>query len=134
MAANRLAQGGHFWGRYISRSNSSTGSKQWLILDYGQIAGTETGSASHVDKNAASKSLSSPHPKQTIRAPIKARGGLLWVVEQLQGLTHYADQTHMLLNMGFWISNGQPYYQVLCLLHLISLHFATIRLKYITVK
>jgi hypothetical protein len=126
MAANRLAKGGRFWGRYLARANSGTGSKQWLIVNYGQIAGTEAVSTLHVNKKVAKKLLSSPQPKQqtvmqTTRAPISMKKGLLWVVEQTPGRTHYTDQTHMLQHIGFWVSNGRPYYQVLCFLLLISL-------------
>jgi hypothetical protein len=126
MAANRLAKGGRFWGRYLARANSGTGSKQWLIVDYGQVAGKEAVSSLHVDKKAASKLLSSPQPKQqalvqTTRAPISVKRGLLWVVEQMSGLTHYTDQTHMLQHTGFWVSSGQHFYQVLCFFLLISL-------------
>jgi hypothetical protein len=125
MAANRLAQGGRFWGRYLARANSGTGSKQWLVVDYSQIAGTDTITALSVDKRFASKLLSNPQSKQQIvEKTTKGSRGLLWVVEQISGLTHYADQTHTLQNTGFWVSNGLPYYKVWSFLLLISFCFA----------
>ncbi|XP_069702863.1 putative phospholipase B-like lamina ancestor isoform X1 [Periplaneta americana] len=77
MAANRLARDGRFWGRYLARADSGTGSKQWLVVNYGQI--TESTSA---DK------------------------GLLWVVEQTFGLTHSVDQTNALQRTGIWVSTA----------------------------
>jgi hypothetical protein len=113
MAANRLAQGGRFWGRYLARTDSGTGSKQWLIVDCSQIAGTETITALPVDKKVSNQLLSNPQSKQwNVDRTTKASRGLLWVVEQVSGLTHYADETHRLQTTGFWVSNGLPYYQV----------------------
>jgi hypothetical protein len=117
MAANRLAQGGHFWGHYLAQANSGTSSKQWLIVDYGQIAGSEAPTVLPVEKKFASKLLSSlPSKMQAIekrtKVPISAKNGLLWVVEQMSGLTHYTDQTGTLQHTGFWVSNGLPHYQV----------------------
>lgn len=112
MAANRLAQGGRFWGRYLQRANSGTGSKQWLIVDCSLIAGTEDITTLPVDKKVSSQLLYSPQSKQqNIEKTSKASRGLLWVVEQISGLTHCADQTHTLQTTGFWVSNGLPYYQ-----------------------
>jgi hypothetical protein len=113
MAANRLAQGGRFWGRYLAHTNSGTGSKQWLVVDLSQIAGTETVTALSVDKKVSNQLLSSTQPKQwNVGKTTKVSRGLLWVVEQVSGLTHYADQTYKLQTTGFWVSNGLPYYQV----------------------
>ncbi|PNF23940.1 hypothetical protein B7P43_G10043 [Cryptotermes secundus] len=112
MAANRLAQGGRFWGWYLRRANSGTGSKQWLIVDYSLIAGTEAITALPMNKKVSSQLLSNPQSKQqNVEKTPKVSRGLLWVVEQLSGLTHYADETHTLQTTGFWISNGLPYYQ-----------------------
>lgn len=116
MAANRLAQGGHFWGHYLAQANSGTSSKQWLIVDYGQIAGSEAPTVLPVEKKFASKLLFSlPSKMQAIekrtKVPISAKNGLLWVVEQMSGLTHYTDQTGTLQHTGFWVSNGLPHYQ-----------------------
>jgi hypothetical protein len=126
MAANRLVQGGHSWGRYVAQASSGTGSKQWLIVDYGQIAGT--GTAPSVDKKVASKLLSSlklkqQTAKQTTKGSISTIRGLLWVIEQMPGLTHCTDQTLTLEHTGFWVSNGLPYYQVWSFLLLISFFF-----------
>jgi hypothetical protein len=121
MAANRLAQGGRFWGRYLQRANSGTGSKQWLIVDYSLIAGTEAITAMPVDKKVSSQLLSNPQSKQrNVEKTPKVSRGLLWVVEQLSGLTQYADQTLTLQTTGFWVSNGLPYYQVWSFLFLIT--------------
>lgn len=127
MAANRLAKGSRFWGRYLEQANSGTGSKQWLIVDYGQIMGLDAVNSLHVDKKVASKLLSNLQPKQQnavkkARAPVGVKRGLLWVVEQTPEHVHYADQTRMLQQTGFWVSDGHPYYQVLCFLLLITLH------------
>jgi hypothetical protein len=113
MAANRLAQGGRFWGRYLARTNSGTGSKQWLVVDLSQIAGTWTVTALPEDKKVSNQLLPNSQSKQwSAQKTGKANRGLLWVVEQVSGLTHYTDQTHTLQTAGFWVSNGLPYYQV----------------------
>ncbi|XP_021942139.1 putative phospholipase B-like lamina ancestor isoform X2 [Zootermopsis nevadensis] len=116
MAANRLAKGSRFWGCYLEQANSGTGSKQWLIVDYGQIMGLDAVNSLHVDKKVASKLLSNLQPKQQnavkkARAPVGVKRGLLWVVEQTPEHVHYADQTRMLQQTGFWVSDGHPYYQ-----------------------
>jgi hypothetical protein len=121
MAANRLAQGGRLWGHYLAQANSGTGSKQWLIIDYGQIAGSEAATGLLVDKVLAGKLLSSlPSKKKATekktRMPISPKNGLLWVVEQMSGVSYYTDQTKKLQHTGFWVSNGLPHYQVWCLL------------------
>lgn len=116
MAANRLAQGGYLWGHYLSQTDSCTASKQWLILNYGHIAGSETPTALPVDKKFSNKLLSSLPSKmqaieKTSKVPIIANNGLLWVVEQMSGFTHCTDHTNTLQHTGFWVSNGLPHYQ-----------------------
>ena len=124
MAANRISQNSRFWGRYLTHANSGTGNKQWLIVDYGQIAKTEwmpisndttndtTKSPVSTDRTATSLS-SSPISIPAYHQPMKERKGLLWVVEQLPEYVASADQTHALMQRGFWISNGIPSYKVM---------------------
>lgn len=117
MAANRLAQGGYSWGHYIAQANSCTASKQWLIVNYGQIAGSEAPTAPPVNKKFANQLLPSLQSKmqateKTTKVPITAKNSLLWVVEQMSGFTHCTDQTNVLQRTGFWVSNGLPHYQV----------------------
>jgi hypothetical protein len=116
MAANRLAQSGYLWGHYLAQANSCTASKQWLIVNYGQIVSSEAPTAPPVDKKYASMLLSSiPSKMQTIekttKVPISAKNGLFWVVEQISGFTHCSDHTKILQRTGFWVSNGLPQYQ-----------------------
>jgi len=116
MAANRLAQSGYLWGHYLAKANSCTASKQWLIINYGQIASLEAPTAPPMDKKLASQVLSSlPSKMQVIekktKVPISAKKGLLWVVEQMSGFTHCSDHTNILQRTGFWVSNGLPHYQ-----------------------
>lgn len=123
MAANRIAQDGRFWARYLARANSGTGSKQWLIVDYGQIANTEWRRANITTNTTSTEmppfSTNTPSPasstntsaKQRPAVVIKERKGLLWVVEQLPGYMHSADQTVSLTHRGSWISSGEPSYQ-----------------------
>jgi hypothetical protein len=126
MAANRLAQGGRFWGRYLARTNSGTGSKQWLVVDLSQIAGTWTATAVPEDNKVSNQVLSKPQSKQrNAEKTGRASRGLLWVVEQVSGLTHYTDQTHKLQTTGFWVSNGLPYYQVQSFSLMVSFCFPT---------
>jgi len=119
MAANRLARSGYLWGHYLAQANSCTASKQWLIVNYGQIVSSEAPTAPPVDKKYASMLLSSiPSKMQTIekttKVPISAKNGLFWVVEQISGFTHCSDHTKILQCTGFWVSNGLPQYQVWC--------------------
>jgi len=119
MAANRLAQNGYLWGHYLAQANSCTASKQWLIVNYGQIVSSEATTASPVDKKFASQLPSSLPLKmqateKTTKVPISAKKGLLWVVEQMSGFTHLSDHTNILKHTGFWVSNGLPHYQVWC--------------------
>ena len=119
MAANRLARNGYMWGHYLAEANSCTASKQWLIVNYGQIASSEAPTVPPVDKKFASQLLSSlPSKMQAIekktKVPISAKKGLLWVVEQMSGVTHCSDRTNILKRTGFWVSNGLPHYKVWC--------------------
>jgi len=119
MAANRLAKSGYLWGHYLAKANSCTASKQWLIVNYGQIASSEAPTAPPVDKRFASQMPSSFPSKmqaieKTTKVPISAKKGLLWVVEQMSGFTHCSDHTNILKRTGFWVSNGLPHYQVWC--------------------
>jgi hypothetical protein len=119
MAANRLAQNGYLWGHYLAKANSCTASKQWLIVNYGQIASSEVPTAPPIDKKLASQLLSTlPSKMQAIekktKVPISAKKGLLWVVEQMLGFTHCSDHTKKLQRTRFWVSNGLPHYQVWC--------------------
>jgi len=119
MAANRLAQNGYLWGHYLEQTYSRTADKQWLIVNYGQIASSEAPTSQPVDKKFANQLLSSLPSKmqaieKTTKVPISAKGGLLWVVEQMSGFTNSSDHTKTLQRTGFWVSNGLPLYQVWC--------------------
>ena len=125
MAANRITQDSRFWAKYLARANSGTGSKQWLIVDYGQIANTEWRPASNVTNSTSIKipsfstSTSVPNDESVKQQPvvvIKERKGLLWVVDQLPGHMHSVDQTHALIRRGSWISSGESSYQVIMLM------------------
>jgi len=116
MAANRLAQGGYSWGHYLAQANSCTASKQWLIVNYGQIAGLEAPTAPPVNKKFANQLISSLPSKmqaneKTTKVPINAKNSLLWVVQQMSEFTHCSDQSSVLQHTGFWVSNGLPHDQ-----------------------
>ena len=119
MAANRLAQSGYWWGHYLAKANSYTASKQWLIVNYGQMASSEARTTPPTDKKFASRLLSSLPSKmhaieKKTKVPISAKKGLLWVVEQMSGFTHGSDHTNIMQRTGFWVSNGLPRYKVWC--------------------
>ncbi|ODM95390.1 putative phospholipase B-like 2 [Orchesella cincta] len=81
VVATRLATDGKSWTTIFSRYNSGTYNNQWMVVDY------------------------------DLFEPTKPLGdGVLWVLEQLPGITVAKDMTSVLRNQGYWASYNIPYF------------------------
>ncbi|ESO04980.1 hypothetical protein HELRODRAFT_185539 [Helobdella robusta] len=83
MVANRLATTGEEWADLFVRYNSGTYNNQWMVLNY---------------------KLFTPGAKEI-------KDGLLYVVEQIPGLTVGQDVTFVLRNQTYWPSYNSPYFK-----------------------
>lgn len=81
--ANRLAKTGKEWTDIFRRYNSGTYNNQWMIADYKLF-------------------------KPGKALPDK---DLLWVLEQIPGYIHAADQTAVLKSQSYWPSYNIPFYK-----------------------
>lgn len=79
--ANRLAKSGNEWCSLFERHNSGTYNNQWMILDYKLF-----------------------EPGKDLKPDT------LWILEQLPGIVHMADQTVLLQQQGYWASYNIPYF------------------------
>ena len=89
VVANRLSNNASDWGSYLSKYNSGTGNKQWLIID--------------VDKFKRKINDSSVGEREK---------NFFWVAEQLPGHFKIDDLTENLINSSYWASYGLPFYKV----------------------
>eukprot|EP01099_Mayorella_cantabrigiensis_P006201 TRINITY_DN5130_c0_g1_i1.p1 TRINITY_DN5130_c0_g1~~TRINITY_DN5130_c0_g1_i1.p1 ORF type:complete len:299 (-),score=70.55 TRINITY_DN5130_c0_g1_i1:129-1025(-) len=78
--ANTLASTGKEWANLVAQYNSGTYNNQYMVIDYKKWV-----------------------PKEPLQ------DGLLWVVEQIPGYVHSADQT-TILGFGYWPSYNIPFY------------------------
>ncbi|CAG7715957.1 unnamed protein product [Allacma fusca] len=82
MVANRLANDGKQWAKLFRIFNSGTYNNQWMILNYGLF-----------------------EPQKPLNI------GLLWLLEQIPGLTVSKDVTSVLNKTGYWASYNVPYFE-----------------------
>ena len=82
MVANYLAVDGRSWTETFATENGGTYNNQWFVVDMKKFE---------------------PHK------PLKP--GTLWVLEQIPGYVHSADQTKFLTTMGYWPSYNAPFYK-----------------------
>jgi len=82
MLANRLAKSGQEWVDLMGRNAAGTYSSQWMVVDYNRFV--------------PGKQLSS---------------GALFVLEQVPGLSHVADETARLQATGYWASENRAWYK-----------------------
>jgi len=82
MVANRLANNAKEWTEIVARYNSGTYNNQWMIVDYNKLSS----------------------------GGLELEDGLLWVYEQLPGLTVARDQTPVLREQGSWGSYNRAFY------------------------
>jgi hypothetical protein len=77
---NRMARNGDEWTSMIAEYNSGTYCNQWMVLDYKRFT------------------------------PGYVQSGLLWVAEQIPGMTQRADVSAVFENQGYWASFNVPYF------------------------
>lgn len=93
MAANRLADNGFKWSKYMSRYRV-TGSKQWAFIDLKKI-----------------DSLPQSSSGVTIEGDSSSLKDAVWISEQLPGYWHSESvKEEILLNNFTWIGSGIPYF------------------------
>ncbi|XP_026492159.1 putative phospholipase B-like lamina ancestor [Vanessa tameamea] len=116
-AANHLASNVSSWGRTLARSNSGTGCKQWLVVDFNkfnQIMNTseEINVPNSEKKEMITESKVNKDIKHTIvhRAGSGRAKGLLWLIEQVPGRTHSADLSDAFLEKTYWATYGLPFF------------------------
>ena len=81
--ANRLAESGNQWTQIFSQYNSGTYNNQFMIIDYKLFKrGTKLSNLGN---------------------------DLLWIVEQMPGLTRAKDVTYVLREEGYWASYNVPF-------------------------
>lgn len=85
LVANRLAKSGKEWTEIFAKYNSGTYNNQFMIIDYNKF------------KNGT----------QLQKLP----DGLLWVIEQIPGMTKAADVTEVVRKQGYWASYNLPYFK-----------------------
>ncbi|XP_023934814.1 putative phospholipase B-like lamina ancestor isoform X2 [Bicyclus anynana] len=115
-AANHLASNVSSWGHTLARSNSGTGCKQWLVVDYNKFNQLQD-SAEYVahkieKKEIVTESKVNNDIKHTIvhRAGSGRAKGLLWLIEQVPGRTHSADISDAFLEKTYWATYGLPFF------------------------
>jgi hypothetical protein len=78
---NRMSRSGDEWTGLVSKYNSGTYTNQWIVIDYKRLT-----------------------PGEDVQP------GLLWVAEQIPGMTQRADVTQVFSDQGFWASYNVPYF------------------------
>ncbi|CAH0715655.1 unnamed protein product, partial [Brenthis ino] len=116
-AANHLASNINSWGHILARSNSGTGCKQWLVVDFNKfnlIMNVTEDSISSMTpkKETMTESMINNDIKHTIvhRAGSGRVKGLLWLIEQIPGRTHSADLSDAFLEKTYWATFGLPFF------------------------
>ncbi|XP_045773042.1 putative phospholipase B-like lamina ancestor [Maniola jurtina] len=115
-AANHLASNVSSWGHTIARSNSGTGCKQWLVVDYNKFNQLLDSNEEIVQKTEkkeiVTESMVNNDIKHTIvhRAGSGRAKGLLWLIEQVPGRTHSADISDAFMEKKYWASYGLPFF------------------------
>uniref|UniRef100_A0A1E1WM03 Phospholipase B-like n=1 Tax=Pectinophora gossypiella TaxID=13191 RepID=A0A1E1WM03_PECGO len=112
-AANHLATNVSSWGHVLATNNSGTGCKQWLLVDYDRFdrlhdidALERSGNKEVVTEISVNNDV-----KHTVRHGPGHASGLLWLVEQVPGLTHARDLSATLLEQGYFATYGLPFIQ-----------------------
>lgn len=82
MVANRLATSGKQWAAVFSNHNSGTYNNQWMIVDY-----------------------------KLFKPGKPLNPGLLYIIEQIPGLIHSEDMTHLLQKQTYWPSYNVAYFK-----------------------
>uniref|UniRef100_A0A0N5BE53 Phospholipase B-like n=1 Tax=Strongyloides papillosus TaxID=174720 RepID=A0A0N5BE53_STREA len=83
IVSNQLARNGREWCEIFSRYNSGTYNNQWVVLDYNKFKPHQ------------------PLPKY----------GVLYVLEQLPGMSYYKDVTWYLMKYSYFASYNIPFYR-----------------------
>ncbi|RVE52127.1 hypothetical protein evm_003200 [Chilo suppressalis] len=117
-AANHLAQNVSSWAHILASSNSGTGSKQWLVVDFDMLDQVnepplEENHSRHINNYIVTESTITRDVKHTVihaNSSINRSKGLAWLVEQVPGRTHSADLSEALLVQGYWATYGLPFF------------------------
>ncbi|CAG9125532.1 unnamed protein product [Plutella xylostella] len=117
-AANHLATNASSWGHALARSNSGTGCKQWMIVDFLRFQqmnhSVQTSSQRWndvvTDFPLSGKNKDTKHTVVHRSGPGRARG-VLWLLEQVPARTHSADLSDTLLELGYWATSGVPFFK-----------------------
>ncbi|XP_013186924.1 putative phospholipase B-like lamina ancestor [Amyelois transitella] len=116
-AANHLAVNASSWGRVLASSNSGTAAKQWLVLDYSKFTSQHDVTPPHRQLNLHYEHIAQLESeingvKHFVSYRNNSRGkGLLYLIEQIPGLTHSADISDVLLDQHYWASYGLPFFK-----------------------
>ncbi|CAH2096323.1 unnamed protein product [Euphydryas editha] len=116
-AANHLASNISSWGHTIARSNSGTGCKQWLVVDFNKFSQImTTNEESNMPKTEKKEIITESKVNNDIKHTIVHRAGsgrskgLLWLIEQVPGRTHSADLSDAFLEKKYWATYGLPFF------------------------
>ncbi|KAK6637294.1 hypothetical protein RUM44_007708 [Polyplax serrata] len=90
IVASRLSTNGSAWVKYLSRYNSGTGNKQWIVVDVDRFR-----NVSRTKENNIGNGIKD----------------VLWVAEQIPGHFVMEDQTKLLRTKTYWASYGLPFYK-----------------------
>ncbi|XP_026735278.1 putative phospholipase B-like lamina ancestor [Trichoplusia ni] len=115
-AANHLASNVSSWGHILASSNSGTGSKQWLIVDFNRFDTLHTPRPEE-EKPEQNEVVTESTVDKDVRHIVVHRNsnghskGLVALVEQVPGLTHSADLSDAFLKQGYWATYGLPFFK-----------------------
>lgn len=116
-AANHLASNISSWGHTIARSNSGTGCKQWLVVNFNKFNQImNTNDESYVPKTEKKEVITESKINNDIKHTIVHRAGsgrakgLLCLIEQIPGRTHSADLSDVFLEKTYWATYGLPFF------------------------
>lgn len=109
MVSNRLAVGGKTWADTFSRYNSGTYNNQFLIIDYNKFDQwthhkSGLGAAYHGPNDQSDRVTLSGTKGRSENSDI------LWIVEQMPGMTEKGDITHILLSKQYFASYNRPFF------------------------
>lgn len=80
IVTNQLANNGEQWTYYFAKYNSGSYNNQWMVIDY------------------------------KLFVPGSISDNLLWIIEQIPGMTRSADVSSVLRKQGFWSSYNIPFF------------------------
>ncbi|XP_030020376.2 putative phospholipase B-like lamina ancestor [Manduca sexta] len=116
-AANHLASNVSSWGHILANSNSGTGSKQWLIVDYTKFNSLhEYKPRDHPTGHERNEIVTERSVENNVQHTVYHMNnghakGLVELIEQVPGVTHAADISDTFLEQGYWATYGLPFFK-----------------------